>query len=88
MVYANADDLSRFIESLENNQDDFDLSPDWFSAKAVDKIQNTIKTRDDETKRAIETRRRELELQKKARGRSARFMGQGSKASKKLSSLR
>ena len=65
VVYANADDLSRFIESLENNQDDFDLSPDWYSAKKVDKIQNTIKTRDDETKRAIETRRRELELQKK-----------------------
>ena len=65
VVYANADDLSRLIESLENNQDDFDLSPDWFSAKSVAKIQNTIKTRDDETKRAIETRRRELELQKK-----------------------
>ena len=50
---------------MENNQDDFDLSPDWYSAKKVDKIQNTIKTRDDETKRAIETRRRELELHKK-----------------------
>ena len=65
VVYANADNLSRFIESLESSDDDFDLSPDWFSAKLVAKRQNTIKTRDDETKRAIETHRRELELQKK-----------------------
>ena len=65
VVYANAEDLSLLIENLVSNGDDFDLSPDWFSAKAVDKIQNTIKTRDDETKRAIETRRRELKLQKK-----------------------
>ena len=65
VVYANAEDLSLLIENLVSNGDEFELSPEWFSAKSVTKIQNTIKTRDEESKRALETRRRELELQKK-----------------------
>ena len=64
MIYSNADDLGRLIASLESNGDQFNLSPDWFSPKTVAKIQNAIKTRDEQSKKDLEERRRQLALQK------------------------